>query len=510
MKKLFFFPFALLLLACSSTETEPTQISTGESQSHTIPITTALKNLENFLASTDKTRGEIRHVASVSTVRIKSSSTRGGTTGVGLENLLYVANFENNNGYAILSADDRIDESVLIITDEGSLPDNVIHDAEDVVNGERPIFSDYPTSGPGFYKTDITGDQLLINPNTVTLFIEEDQDTLVGNFNLLQSTNDNNTDNTDDSQPIDDPESIPLMYAIRYAQQWNKPDTINPDAGIIYDDNGNPIYEDPFLHTTHKYRTTYYTEKEVKPILADFKHWSQRSPFDDNMPNRITIVKKDGMITGICSKKAPAGCFPLAITKLMAIHERPTIINYKGTRIVLHDIGCETGDWKKMAASLIQKINDECDSWKFVEGTFVFPFRAIWFLRDAFFNNVKRREYKMSVVENMIDNGKPLIIFSVPSKAISESHSWNIDGYKITVKHTTTIKYINDKEVSRSEAFQKTAMVHCDFGWSGKNNGYYVSGLFKLNDPTVEHDQTNNRQETTHYDKYLYLISYDL
>ena len=51
---------------------------------------------------------------------------------------------------------------------------------------------------------------------------------------------------------------------------------------------------------------------------------------------------------------------------------------------------------------------------------------------------------------------------------------------------------------------------HGDFGWGGQHNGYYTSGVFKLNDQDAEYDHPemdNNRK--THYNNYKRILSYD-
>lgn len=52
-------------------------------------------------------------------------------------------------------------------------------------------------------------------------------------------------------------------------------------------------------------------------------------------------------------------------------------------------------------------------------------------------------------------------------------------------------------------------MVHCDFGWKGICNGYYVSGVFKLNDPNIEHDPDCSYGGNTNYNNLLKIIMYD-
>ena len=97
---------------------------------HAVPVEQALEELQSVLEEIDipaedgaVTRsGGIRRVKSVTTVSPEALSPGGtrseATTNV--EDLLYIVNFEDDAGYAILGADDRL-ESVYAIIDEGSL-----------------------------------------------------------------------------------------------------------------------------------------------------------------------------------------------------------------------------------------------------------------------------------------------------------------------------------------------------------------------------------------------------
>ena len=50
-------------------------------------------------------------------------------------------------------------------------------------------------------------------------------------------------------------------------------------------------------------------------------------------------------------------------------------------------------------------------------------------------------------------------------------------------------------------------IVHCNFGWNGLFNGYYVSGIFALKDG--EWDTRGNDYDKTKYNNYLKIITYD-
>ena len=97
---------------------------------HAVPVEQALEELQSVLEEIDipaedgaVTRsGGIRRVKNVTTVSpevLNPDGTRSEAT-ADVEDLLYIVNFENEAGYAILGADDRL-EPVYAFVDEGSL-----------------------------------------------------------------------------------------------------------------------------------------------------------------------------------------------------------------------------------------------------------------------------------------------------------------------------------------------------------------------------------------------------
>ena len=69
-------------------------------------------------------------------------------------------------------------------------------------------------------------------------------------------------------------------------------------------------------------------------------------------------------------------------------------------------------------------------------------------------------------------------------------------------------KYNGSNVIATDTTNTVVNMVHCDFGWSSKNNGYYVSGVFKLNDPNSEKDDPDNNGGSTNYNHLLKVITY--
>lgn len=154
---------------------------------HSISLEEALSSLDDFLDSEEgeMTRTSInkRKVDNTYAVTYDDVFHKVSRSNVALgDNLLYVANFQDDKGYAILSADDRIPEPVLAVVDKGSLSPEIVTDALNIINEERVIFPDYPMEGPGIFTLNEYPGETFMNPNTVDLYISEQGDTLVGDF----------------------------------------------------------------------------------------------------------------------------------------------------------------------------------------------------------------------------------------------------------------------------------------------------------------------------------------
>lgn len=471
----------------------------------------ALSNLEEFMhefdASGTRSVGP-RIVQSITPIKYNSFVTRNNTS-VDCENLLYVANFDNNQGYAILAGDSRISDPVIAVVDNGSLSDATVYSAIELMNMERRIFDGYPTTGPGFYTTPETGNEIFMNPNTVTLYDETVGDTLVGNFLL-----DDIGSETDEIiiTPLQSPANnsydsgiLTSSLCVSYAMnEISNVESLRND--IIGGDYGGGGGSTPRQWTKDVY-TSWTTVESVSPMLTQFTGWHQRSPFNDLYPER-----RKGLLFGT-KRKALAGCFPLAIAKILTHFEYPGSFTYNGYRIdwdaLKEDFNSPTGS--KSAAYLLHCISSGCNSWYFYQGTFTFPSKATDFMESVGLYGSHSHKYDYQLVKDMLDAGRPLIIYSVPGIDITSSHSWNIDGYYVKERQKTTETYLGSELIKTSDPITETCkMVHCDFGWEGGSNGYYVSGVFKLNDSRIEFDAGSETDDDTNYNNMLKVITYNI
>lgn len=209
-----------------------------------------------------------QNISSVIPVKYNPTATKASPEDLDCENLLYIANFAKGEGYAILAADSRIEEKVIAVVDNGQLSDMTLYRILELSREKRPILKDYPTTGPGFFTTDQTGDKVFMNPNTVSLYDPAVGDTLVGNFCL----DDTGVDKEIQTEFIQTrgipstPELISGFLCVTYA--INEIRTYDDRA-----DEGSAIEESK--------RDTEYSDwtvrKIVSPLLAKFTGWHQNS-----------------------------------------------------------------------------------------------------------------------------------------------------------------------------------------------------------------------------------------
>lgn len=373
---------------------------------------------------------------------------------------------------------------------------------------EYEEFEGYPTTGPGFFTIPQMGDEVFMNPNTVSLYDEDLEDWLVGNYipDSVPATGQpgdplpqGGSDTTAFLKRFKLIDRMIVRYAINRVYDSDAPIIDRPSLG----DSGDQTPTGPTVNIVRQVSDWVVTQN-VAPILSDFAEWSQDSPFNDLFPTRLKYLLFGEEAT------VPAGCFPLAIAKILTHFEYPDSFSYNGALVNWYEL---KSDFKSLlggqsAATLLFAISQGCNSLYFAQGTFTFPSFATSYMRSIGYSNAHNHPYSFERVTTMLDDDCPLIIYSVPGNDITSSHSWNIDGYKIKSRMITNNRYENGILTSSSSETQTSNMVHCDFGWEGDYNGYYVSGIFNLADPSVEPDSGCHYGATNNYKNYLKVITY--
>ncbi|WP_290454490.1 Spi family protease inhibitor [Muribaculum intestinale] len=158
----------------------------------------ALADLSKFLndESTNDSRASdnriVRAISSVSLSDYFGNESRNSMGDVDCDKPIYIADFENNQGYAVLAADRRISKPIIGIIDSVAPDPNkpriepkpvALRDWDwDILGLTRPVYDGYPTDGPGFFTDPKYQNEVFINPNTVNLYDDDAKDTLVGTY----------------------------------------------------------------------------------------------------------------------------------------------------------------------------------------------------------------------------------------------------------------------------------------------------------------------------------------
>ena len=143
MKRSLLFTTILTLFIAGCNKSETTTPTQQDYNGTTIPLSEALSNLDNLLDQLD-----IDTKASHSrTYSIKSVSDFGGqdicktkATGIDIpDTLMYLVNFDDSEGFAVLAGDRRLSENVYCITENGNISKEDFADAFDYLHSDSPL-----------------------------------------------------------------------------------------------------------------------------------------------------------------------------------------------------------------------------------------------------------------------------------------------------------------------------------------------------------------------------------
>lgn len=424
---LFLASLSLLVYGCANIVQTDDFVRHNDSgtKSYLISPEEALDNLTGFLSSLEEL--QTRALSLTVDDIIPINSYKDATRSIGNTTTLYAVNFPDDEGYALLSADSRVPETVVAFIEHGSV---TIEDFEPHSSFEMD--SD----------DDITEE--MYNELCEAGYVGSQE----GTGAIIQLCN-------------------------RYAQ-------FMIDNGEEFPDNPNPGHWYVSDIVEHKMTTT----------------WTQSSPFNLHCPY-VGLLKRE---------KAPAGCVPIALGQIIAYHEYPSI-SISGT-VIDYDIikgvqSYSTSSDKWMASSFIKVLSSSFNCnvlyGKVFGYTFGFalPQNAKRTLENLGYDNVSLDwGYGETKVITSIDNNCPVFISAIAG--IMSGHAWVIDGY---IKS----KYIDGNGVVTDSKYY----VHCNWGWNGQNNGYFVSGVFKTDRPVFYDDTSLSNSETEDYWYLFNTITYD-
>lgn len=435
-------------------QSEPNPSPDSRNSETEIPVAEAVAALNRFLDSTDPvTRGGRRTIARidrVSAADMFSATTRSEEV-PDAGDLLYVVNFAGDEGYAILGADSRLD-TVLIVGDKGNFDPLLLGPSQDEAIPLNPGRDSIPSPGfdPDF--------QIMPGLTADDLYCEEEDEYYIGAIGNVC--------------PVDDLiVDLLVDYTMRHTI-WagDKEEYDGPHGG------GN---------------------LNVEPLLKT--KWGQWYPFN------MLVTHLDSS----CNPR-PIGCTTIAaiqiLTYLKNLSLRDNFMITTSTWADIEQFIASPNNYpseqiykmrEKDVASLAKSAADGIGvhyNYFGTGGTFALPVRVQRYLERLGYNVQRKKGFNRKRQDQIVaslHNNRPVFIGALSENALSHGgHAWVIDGCKY---HDESKNYFN----------------HCNFGWSGDNNGWYYYKLFNSCDSGVEIDEGGTHSNRFNYTWWFRILLID-
>ncbi len=451
----------------------------------TIPLDRALSELDAVLSDLyPSTRGQKRYsVANVSVCGGRNTRSENGS--ILPDTVVYVVNFDNSEGFAVLGGQDYLNP-VYAVTESGSL--------------DAGRLESYITTG-----YDILHDIYIPG---------EDDECYCGYVGDDDEHDCPFEEGEEDDLPFVDDPDLPMSLTGNsiLTDLLNRPGTEMVDIHLGHD--SRPVT--PSRRIVHG---EWKAEVNVDPLLKT--EWHQNYPFDS-----------------LCPAGCPAGCVVIAVAQIMAYHELPKNPRFNG-------VSC---DWKQMKdpnnlmsreiaiqyASMCKELGSKanCNVKYDTSGSSSNARKAKRTLGNYGFRNLKKRtgfnEKNQRRALGMLDAGKPVYLGASGKKyaedgSVSNSgHAFVLDGYvKRYYEKTESLFYATgDIDVYKSRSKHQT-LVHINWGWGSDaynnkkgRNGYFVlKDGFNTNEGYKEWDDDSMRDKMPNYKdyfRYFRMITYDI
>lgn len=328
------------------------------------------------------------------------------------------------------------------------------------------------------------------------------------------------SDNSEFTEDISDSPFMQLFctkletYLIETGEIWNSlTDEDIQNARSAYSNiatSGNYIYSD-----------WKYNSGNISNLLTT--KWKQTTPYNSG----IEAVK---------GKKYITGCGATAVAQVMAFHEYPKSCSSK-IMSQLKNNWIPASSWngnynwslmkgnpraeylssegKMMVGAFMYQVAEGVKSNYGTSATSTYNSNYPLFLKSVGYNTDSVTAYSYEKIKSSINNGCPLVITGSCIKNTKKhkflwwswetvtsyegGHAWVVDGY-CNMKCTAT----NKSNKSDVQTFV-TNYVHCNLGWSGSSNGYYIDKVFSVNKNCLVNDwEFNNINRSSYGEDYYY------
>lgn len=221
-----------------------------------------------------------------------------------------------------------------------------------------------------------------------------------------------------------------------------------------------------------------------------FVKWGQDPPYNNNAPFVLNEYK--------VPVTASAGCVATAVAQVMSFHRYPTSIRWDiiNAKQLHYPNEPEFDPAHAPIASLFRTIGDNVDMKWGVESGTPTSYAINHFAKMGYRNSGYMGEYEFDTIVNSIADRVPVIIrgssirytktythrhwflgslHSHTEISYDGNHAWVLDGY---LERRRVIEFVQGGKVIYSLPNGLQRLVHCNFGWDGDDDGYYISEAF--------------------------------
>jgi len=389
--------------------------------------------------------GVTRKVSSISALTSDNAEFAKALKSNGIEvpdTLIYVVNFADSLGFAIISADTRIDDPLIGFSGSGSLKDSI--------------------DNPG-----------------MAIFLEHLEDYMLSS--IIEAERQKDSLIAEALAKLDDEAGTKsILPTITISLVREPRDKIGPLVPVEW---GQDFGSAPQI----------YSERLV-PV-----EWGQDKPFNDNLKNPFFLIQPYVPFSVPSCEKSKAGCVAVAISHIMSHWKYPASINgYSFNWNVLNQYK-KGGDFppasvstaRSQVANLMQQIGKGVDMDYGCDESGSNIEKALSFLRkQGFITSLlglgspgSLVEYNSNSVLNTLNSERPILTrgCSRANKFLGiaiyydKCHEWVMDGLmkqeaKYTIKMNGSTTIVNDYFY----------YVHNNWGWDGRHNGYFEIGVFDI------------------------------
>lgn len=411
----------LLIASCSKTQRleDDFPASSDSNVVSVVPVETALNGLNSFLEEMGvETKGEsAKKIASIETHYSESLRNENGEAVPDV----YLVNYDNNEGYALLGANSSVTPIIAVIEHGNSSIKEVFSPTKNA-----PSSFEESSLDPGIPPSRLVS--MCVNG---ALYGEKQEiietKSLPSAFNITQLTS-----------------NYLFNQHVTYCHKNNGGFVTNGCAstalGIIVAYNSYPtmVVDGQFLGYPN---LNSYTGTGTRFDFSDETLYFQLSDYFTNyssIPSNLTSSQKIALLCQIDNN-------------IVNVHGTPTVLgesSFLRTRY-------------KLTSAIFYILNNIIQSW---DATGTMPNAVANGLEDLGYTNVDKTQkssLKPSQIETIYDmlyNGKPVVMCGWSLFSLSDSHYWVVDGLK-----------------RNSNGYY----IHCNWGWGGNKNGWFASDCIR-------------------------------